>query len=82
MEELKSEMFFNYSTWVSDCCPWLEGARVEKHGTHQDIRLSNLLWRLLQTPLCRVYHSIAFIDIFVQVADVVVFEAKLALLPL
>lgn len=56
--------------------------RQRRKGTHQSISLPNLVGRLLQASLRRIYPAIALVDVLLQVAHVVVLEAVLVLLPL
>lgn len=49
--------------------------------THQNIRLPNLIGRLLKTSLRSLYPTIAVVNVLVQIAHVVVLEAQPLLLP-
>lgn len=46
----------------------------------QRIRLSDLIWRLLQPPLRYINSSVTLIDVFLQVAHVVILKAPFLLL--
>lgn len=89
MEDVRSDIVL--SCQVKDVVSWtalFKGFicqlkhRQRRNGTHQSISLPNLVRRLLQAPLRRVYPSIALVDVFLQIAHVVVLEAVLVLLPL
>lgn len=56
---------------------------IEARGkaTHQSISLPNLVRRLLQASLRRIYPAVALVDVLLQIAHVVVLEAVLVLVP-
>lgn len=56
--------------------------RRQRHGSypHKIIRLPNFIRRLLQPSLRSINSSVAFIDIFLHIAHIVVLESEFALL--
>ena len=47
--------------------------------SYKVVGLSDLIWRLLQSPLRGIDSSVALIDVLLHISHVVVFEAMLAL---
>ncbi len=43
--------------------------------TYEGVCLPDLVGRLLESALCGFYSTVAFVDIFLEVAHVVIFEA-------